>query len=148
MDEDLILELLSANKKIEDDFLLEILNEKDYRQIIINQYEYFSSNDKIKLSNYIDVNYNSKVSSNFKSELLDLSCKIGYLSKLVCDSVFIELKERRNYFFKLSALDYLNEFYFEIEDKRVFFELNHFLFRNSYNKLIIFEAAINLLIID
>jgi|GEM_PF-2073611 len=145
MDEIEILEILSSNREIEDNKVFTILSDKKCRQIFIKQYDFFYRNNQEKIAFFIDSNYNLDTPSDFKVDLLDLAFEINYYSKKIDKLIREELKMRRDYIFKLSALDYLNHFYPFISNKNDYLELSEYLFCNSSNNIVVFQAAINLL---
>ncbi len=141
-----LLELLSTEEKIEESIILEILNNKEDRSYFLCEYKFFNLNDIKILSGFIEFNLRNQTDNNLKSDLIDLSIILNYYSVCINEIIFKDILLNKRYYYKLSILEYFNTFYYKKEIKSKYLKISYFLFNKSTNHLVVFQAAINLLL--
>jgi hypothetical protein len=139
-----VLKIIESNVKIEDVLVLDILNNKKWRSIFINQYGFFKFCNIETLSVFIKSNYKLEIMNDFKIDLLDLAININFFDKNIYNLIKLDIYKRKNYLLKLTMLDYINTFYKVQSVNRDYILLSNFIYKTSSNNLLIFQSLLNL----
>ena len=124
--------------------VLRVMRNKPERKVFINSYKYFKKdkNDNVYYS------FIESVSINDDSETIEdavyLSDTLGYYSVGILKLVKLVLKSKRNFFLKLTCLDFIHSNYLKI-GKTEYSDINESL-RTNKNLFIKLQANVNLLL--
>lgn len=145
---DYIFDSVQSDKKITPSEAIILLNSELYRNIFIKSYSYFEDMNLEKIKTFIDSSFTKeRVDPNLTMDMLDLCCVISYFKTPIFEKVRNYLDNNSNYLIKLSALDYINNFYYHINGDE-YKLLNARLNSKTYNELVKFQTNINLMLYE
>lgn len=145
---DKLINIIDSEIKLKSEEVFSFLNSEETRSYLINYYNYFNEVQLNEFKEFINQTLERNLlSSSLKADILDLCVTINYFDDAVYDLVKTLLLEKNNYLLKLSALDYLNSFYYSIICEDYFF-LNEHVNKFTRNPVVKFQTDINLMLLD
>lgn len=137
---------LIVRKPISEEDLIRLLSKSSYRNEFINEYTFFKTDGHSKIyQNFIESTDFSKNNDRIEDAIV-LADSIDYFSNSVLDLIRNILFSRKNYFLKLTCLDYTLSQNEKI-DRSIYVILNE-RYKNNKNEFLKLQANINLLIIE